>query len=69
MSTNPAKSIIGQELDTLIVGAGFTGIYHLHLLRKLRLAVRLFEAGSDIGGAWYWNCYPDARTPLSISFR
>ncbi|RDB23474.1 Baeyer-Villiger monooxygenase [Hypsizygus marmoreus] len=49
-------------LDALIVGAGFSGIYHLHQLRKRGFSVRIFEAGSDLGGAWHWNCYPGART-------
>ncbi|KAF8235568.1 FAD/NAD(P)-binding domain-containing protein [Tricholoma matsutake] len=62
MSMNPAKNIAMKGLDALVVGAGFAGIYHLHHLRKLGFAVKLFEAGSDIGGSWYWNCYPGART-------
>ena len=53
---------ISAGLDALVVGAGFTGIYHLHYLRKLGMGVKLFEAGSDLGGVWYWNCYPGART-------
>ncbi|RDB23382.1 Baeyer-Villiger monooxygenase [Hypsizygus marmoreus] len=51
-----------STLDALIVGAGFSGIYHLHQLRKRGFSVRVFEAGSDLGGAWHWNCYPGART-------
>lgn len=47
--------------DALIVGAGFAGIYQLYHLRKLGYQVKLIEAGSDIGGIWYWNCYPGAR--------
>jgi len=50
-----------QTLDALIVGAGFSGLYALHLLRKQGLSVRAYEAGDDIGGAWYWNRYPGAR--------
>jgi cation diffusion facilitator CzcD-associated flavoprotein CzcO len=50
-----------EELDVLVVGAGFAGLYQLHHLRKLGYNVKLFEAGSDIGGVWYWNCYPGAR--------
>jgi cation diffusion facilitator CzcD-associated flavoprotein CzcO len=49
-------------LDAVIVGAGFAGLYQLHALRdRLGLKVRLFEAGGDIGGTWYWNRYPGAR--------
>jgi cation diffusion facilitator CzcD-associated flavoprotein CzcO len=45
----------------LVVGAGFAGLYQLDHLRKLGYNVKVFEAGSDIGGIWYWNCYPGAR--------
>lgn len=50
-----------EELDVLVVGAGFAGLYQLDRLRKLGFSVRIFEAGADIGGIWYWNCYPGAR--------
>ncbi|KAG5338826.1 hypothetical protein C0989_006057 [Termitomyces sp. Mn162] len=50
-----------QNLDVLIVGAGFSGVYQLHKLRKAGFSVKLFEAGSDLGGIWYWNRYPGAR--------
>jgi phytoene dehydrogenase-like protein len=49
-----------EELDVLVVGAGFAGLYQLDHLRKLGYNVKVFEAGSDIGGIWYWNCYPGA---------
>ena len=47
--------------DVVIVGAGFAGLYMLHRLRGLGLSVRVFEAGSGVGGTWYWNRYPGAR--------
>jgi cation diffusion facilitator CzcD-associated flavoprotein CzcO len=50
-----------EELDVLVVGAGFAGLYQLDHLRRLGYNVRVFEAGPDIGGIWYWNCYPGAR--------
>lgn len=50
-----------QEFDVIIVGAGFSGMYMLHLLREKGLSVRLYEAGSNVGGTWYWNRYPGAR--------
>ncbi len=50
-----------EELDVLVVGAGFAGLYQLDHLRRLGYNVKVFEAGSDIGGIWYWNCYPGAR--------
>jgi len=50
-----------EVLDALIIGAGFSGLYQLHRLRQRGFNVRLFEAGADLGGIWYWNCYPGAR--------
>ena len=49
------------EFDVVIVGAGFAGLYMLHRVRGLGFKVRLFEAGSGVGGTWYWNRYPGAR--------
>jgi cation diffusion facilitator CzcD-associated flavoprotein CzcO len=25
------------------------------------MTVRVFEAGTNVGGTWYWNRYPGAR--------
>lgn len=52
---------IHDDLDVLVVGAGFSGLYQLHRLRKLGYSVRIFEAAPALGGVWYWNCYPGAR--------
>ena len=49
------------DLDVVVVGAGFAGIYAVHAFRSAGLTVRAFEAGSGIGGTWFWNCYPGAR--------
>ncbi|MFF3756166.1 flavin-containing monooxygenase [Streptomyces sp. NPDC002185] len=48
-------------VDVVVVGAGVTGLYAVHRLRGLGLAVRGFERGEDVGGVWYWNRYPGAR--------
>ena len=51
-----------SRLDAIVIGAGFSGLYMLHKLRNdMGLNVRVFEAGGDIGGTWYWNRYPGAR--------
>ena len=50
------------DYDAIIVGAGFGGLRALYELRKLGKSVRLLDAGSDVGGTWYWNRYPGART-------
>ncbi|PJK27617.1 flavin-containing monooxygenase [Minwuia thermotolerans] len=49
------------DLDVLIVGAGFAGMYMLYRARKLGLKGRVFERGDGVGGTWYWNRYPGAR--------
>jgi cyclohexanone monooxygenase len=51
----------GDALDVIVVGAGFAGLYMLYRLRQLGLRVRVFEAGSGVGGTWFWNRYPGAR--------
>jgi len=50
-----------MDCDVLIVGGGFAGMYALYKLGKQGLSVKAFEAGSDVGGTWYWNRYPGAR--------
>jgi cation diffusion facilitator CzcD-associated flavoprotein CzcO len=50
-----------QEFDALIVGAGLAGVYMLYRLRALGLSARVYEAGSSVGGTWFWNRYPGAR--------
>jgi cation diffusion facilitator CzcD-associated flavoprotein CzcO len=50
------------ELDALVIGAGFAGLYQLLSLReRLGLSVKALEAGDGVGGTWYWNRYPGAR--------
>ncbi|MGQ0697075.1 MAG: flavin-containing monooxygenase [Panacagrimonas sp.] len=49
------------ELDAIVVGAGFSGMYMVHKLRSMGLTVRAFERGSGVGGTWFWNRYPGAR--------
>jgi cation diffusion facilitator CzcD-associated flavoprotein CzcO len=50
-----------MDYDAIIVGAGISGLYQLHRLRELGLKVRVLEAGTGVGGTWYWNRYPGAR--------
>ena len=49
------------DLDAIIIGAGMSGMYQLHRLRELGMKVRVLEAGTGVGGTWYWNRYPGAR--------
>jgi cyclohexanone monooxygenase len=53
-----------SKLDAIVVGAGFAGLYMLHRLRGLGLEARVLEAGTGIGGTWFWNRYPGARCDI-----
>src|SRR6266540_3661050 len=50
------------DFEAIVIGAGFGGLRMLHGLRQLGLSVKVIEAASDVGGTWYWNRYPGART-------
>ena len=50
-----------SDVDVLVVGAGITGIYQLYRAREAGYSATLVEAGSGVGGTWYWNRYPQAR--------
>ena len=53
-----------EKLDTVIVGAGFSGLYMLHRLRQLGVSAKVYEAGRSVGGTWFWNRYPGARVDI-----
>ena len=57
----PSATQAGLDFDAVIIGAGVSGLYQLHRTRELGLKTRVFEAGSNVGGTWYWNRYPGAR--------
>ena len=38
------------DVDVVVVGAGFAGMYMLHRLRELGYSVQGFEGGTDVGG-------------------
>ncbi len=59
MTASPPNSAL--DFDAIIIGAGLSGMYQLYRLRELGLRTRVFEAGTDVGGTWYWNRYPGAR--------
>ena len=58
-TANPGTT--AREYDVLVVGAGVAGLYQLHRLRQLGKKVRVLDAAKEVGGTWYWNCYPGAR--------
>ncbi|MEH0580076.1 NAD(P)-binding protein [Streptomyces canus] len=60
-SVNP-RGPEAADVDAIVVGAGFAGLYATHKLRNLLgLRVKSFETASGPGGVWNWNRYPGAR--------
>ena len=49
------------DYEVIIIGAGVCGIYQLYRLVDLGVHTTVLEAGSDLGGTWFWNRYPGAR--------
>src|ERR1700704_3994256 len=59
-SQGPAAAA-SLDFEVIIIGAGMSGLYQLYRLRELGMRGRGFEAGTGVGGPWYWNRYPGAR--------
>ncbi|MCP5151076.1 MAG: NAD(P)/FAD-dependent oxidoreductase [Ectothiorhodospiraceae bacterium] len=59
--TPPPDSDATLDFDVIVIGAGISGMYQLLRLREQGFRVRVFEAGTGVGGTWYWNRYPGAR--------
>jgi cation diffusion facilitator CzcD-associated flavoprotein CzcO/acetyl esterase/lipase len=63
-----AESALGRglepDVDVVVVGAGFAGLYLLHRLRGLGFTVKVIDSADDVGGTWYWNRYPGARCDI-----
>ena len=55
---------VNKFLDTLIVGAGFAGMYSLYKQKLDGFNAEIFEQGDGVGGTWYWNRYPGARCDI-----
>src|SRR6201995_4367876 len=65
MSAQPVNATKGAEAyDVVVVGAGFAGMYMLHRLRGQGFSVRVYEQGDGVGGTWYGNRYPGARSDV-----
>lgn len=54
------------DIDALVIGAGFSGLYLLNKLRERGFDARLVDAAAAPGGIWYWNCYPGARVDSHV---
>ncbi|MEM7191085.1 MAG: NAD(P)/FAD-dependent oxidoreductase, partial [Pseudomonadota bacterium] len=64
MQQDQGMDAVPSEVDVVIVGAGFAGMYLIKLLRERGLNVVALEAGTGVGGTWYWNRYPGARCDI-----
>lgn len=57
----PSSNDAVQHYDAVVIGAGVSGMYALHHLRKIGMSVRLYDGATDVGGTWWYNRYPGAR--------
>ena len=55
-------------VDAVVIGAGFAGLYATYKLREKGYTFRAFEQGSDVGGTWYWNRYPEQDRILNLGY-
>lgn len=72
-NTQASQASSALDYDVVIVGAGFAGLTAVHRMRELGFSARLYEAGKDVGGTWYWNRYPGLKVDIesveySLSF-
>lgn len=59
MNSSAAHQV--HEVDAVVVGLGYGGIYTLHHLHnELGLDVVGIDKAGGIGGTWFWNKYPGA---------
>jgi cation diffusion facilitator CzcD-associated flavoprotein CzcO len=61
VSVSDESIVAERDLDVVVIGAGFAGLYQVYQLREMGFRVQGFEAGDSVGGTWYWNRYPGAR--------
>ncbi len=56
------------EVDAVVIGSGFAGLYSMHRLRNVMgLEVQGFDNAGGVGGTWYWNRYPGARSDTEVN--
>ena len=59
------------DVQTLIIGAGFSGLGVAIALDRAGLGdYRIIEAAAGVGGTWYWNTYPGIAVDIpSFSYQ
>jgi cation diffusion facilitator CzcD-associated flavoprotein CzcO len=52
-----------QTFDVIVIGAGLSGLCSLYHIRQRfpDWRVKVLDSAPDVGGTWYWNCYPGCR--------
>jgi cation diffusion facilitator CzcD-associated flavoprotein CzcO len=67
-TTTAAPTTGTIEVDAVVIGSGFAGLYSIHKLRDdLGLTVQAFDNAAGVGGTWYWNQYPGARSDTEVN--
>ncbi|TFB76487.1 NAD(P)/FAD-dependent oxidoreductase [Cryobacterium glaciale] len=61
-------SSAGTDYDSIVIGAGFSGLAILHHLREIGQRVLVVDAASEVGGTWWENNYPGVRTDSEFSY-
>ena len=59
---HPNQAQAARQVDAVVIGAGFAGLYAVYKLREMGLSHAGFEQGGGVGGTWYWNRYPGASS-------
>jgi acetone monooxygenase (methyl acetate-forming) len=52
---------VPEDLDVVVIGAGFAGLAALHLLRERGLRVRAYDEAHNVGGTWWWHAFPGSH--------
>lgn len=67
-TTGSANGPAINEIDAVVIGTGFGGLYAVHKLRnECGLSVQAFDTAAGVGGTWYWNTYPGARSDTEVT--
>ena len=57
-----------DDIDVIVVGSGFGGTWLLYRLRNAGFTAKIYEAGGDVGGVWWWNHYPGSRVDSHVPY-
>jgi cation diffusion facilitator CzcD-associated flavoprotein CzcO len=65
VSERLVRDPIKQDVNVMIIGAGFGGMLTAAKLRNAGVEdVKILEKGGDFGGTWYWNRYPGVQCDI-----